>query len=131
MADILENRRHFRLRRIIDVDWYVGDYKAEGQGVVLNISQSGALLYTDKVFRPQDKNEVLIAPASKEQLNFAPKKGKVVWLRRIDAPEPRFQCGIEFLSTEQEDRRFRDWLNEEVLKLGEASNINILNNYIV
>ena len=131
MADILENRRHFRLKHLMDVNWFVDGNKAEGEGTVINISESGALLFTDKVFKPQDKNVLLLAPQVGDNWAFAPKKGKVVWLRRINSPQPRYQCGIEFLAEDKLDMKFKRWLNEEILKLGEASNINILNNYIV
>ena len=92
---MIENRRHFRLREFIDVAWKVADQEVSGEGMVVNISSSGLLLQTDRVFRPSD-NCVLSIESGAEILPFAAKKGKIMWFRRIHTPQERFQCGIHF-----------------------------------
>ena len=47
---MFENRRHFRLREFIDVTWKVDELNVSGEGTVVNISSSGLLLQTDRVF---------------------------------------------------------------------------------
>ena len=51
---MLENRRHFRLKEFMDVTWKVQDLGVAGEGTVVNISSSGLLLQTDRVFKPSD-----------------------------------------------------------------------------
>src|SRR5580698_7527037 len=94
---MFENRRHFRLREFLDVTWKVGGEEVSGEGTVVNISSSGFLLQTDRVFKPSD-NCVLSIESGAEVLPFAAKKGKIMWFRRIHTPQERFQCGVQFLT---------------------------------
>ena len=124
---MFENRRHFRLREFVDVTWKVTDQDVFGDGTVVNISSSGLLLQTDKVFRPTD-NCVLSIESGSQQLPFAPKKGKMMWFRRISTPQERFQCGIQFLP-EKTDTSFQQWLENKVKELGETGNATILEKF--
>jgi len=123
---MLENRRHFRLREFIDVAWKVAGQEDSGEGTVVNISSSGLLLQTDKMFRPSD-NCVLFIESGAEELPFAVKKGKIVWFRRIHTPQERIQCGIQFLP-DRTDSSFQQWLEKKMNQLSEATNANILGN---
>lgn len=124
---MLENRRHFRLRESIDVAWNVADQEVSGEGMVVNISSSGLLLQTDKMFRPTD-NCVLLIESGAEKLPFAGKKGKIVWFRRIHTPQERIQCGIQFLADKM-DNSFQQWLDMKVNQLSEAGDAKILGNF--
>jgi hypothetical protein len=124
---MLENRRHFRLREFIDVAWkVVGAQEVSGEGTVVNISSSGLLLQTDRMFRPSD-NCVLSIESGSEILPFASKKGRIMWFRRIHTPEERLQCGVQFLAGKT-DSDFQQWLEMKVNRLSEAADAKILNN---
>ena len=122
---MFENRRHFRLREFIDVAWKVTDQEVSGEGMVVNISSSGLLLQTDRVFRPTD-NCVLSIESGSEILPFAGKKGKIMWFRRIHTPQERLQCGIQFLANA--DDHFQEWLEMKMGRLSEAGDATILSN---
>jgi hypothetical protein len=122
---MFENRRHFRLREFIDVAWKVADQDVSGEGLVVNISSSGLLLQTDKIFRPSD-NCVLSIESGSEDLPFGAKKGRIMWFRRIHTPQERFQCGIQFLANT--DSSFQQWLEMKVNRLSEAGDATILGN---
>ena len=123
---MLENRRHFRLREFLDVTWKVADQDVSGEGTVVNISASGLLLQTDRVFQPSD-NCVLSIESGAETLPFSAKKGRLMWFRRIHTPKERFQCGIQFLP-DRGDNSFQQWIEKKVNSLSEASDSKILGN---
>jgi Tfp pilus assembly protein PilZ len=121
-----EKRRHFRLREYIDVAWKIEGQDVSGDGAIVNISLSGILLQTDKVFRPSD-NCVLSIDSGLETLPFASKKGKIIWFRRIYTPEERFQCGVQFLP-DATDNSLQQWIEKKVNQLSETTDVRILGN---
>lgn len=121
---IEENRRHFRLREFIDVAWKVADQEISGEGMVVNISTSGLLLQTDRVFSPSD-NCVLSIESGAEVLPFAPPKGRIMWFRRIHTPQERLQCGVQFLP-DNPGNDFKQWLEMKVNQLSDAGDVKIL-----
>ena len=121
-----EYRRHFRFKESIDVAWKVEDQEISGEGMVVNISSSGLLLQTDKVFRPSD-NCVVSIESGAEKLPFAPKQGKIMWFRRIHTPQERLQCGVQFLPNDT-DIGFKQWLELKLKKLSDAEDVRILGN---
>ena len=123
---MFENRRHFRLREFFDVAWKVLDQDVSGEGTIVNISNSGLLLQTDRVFRPTD-NCVLSLESSDQALPFNNRKGKIVWFQRIHTPTERYRCGIQFLP-DHTDSGFQRWLDSKVGQLSEASDAKILGN---
>jgi hypothetical protein len=124
---MLDNRRHLRLREFLEVAWELeGGQGVSGQGSILNISTSGVLLQTDRVFQPTDHCVLSIGPGT-ENLPFLPKKGKLMWFRRIYTPQERFQCGVQFLP-EKIDKDFRQWFEAKIKQLSETTNTNILSN---
>ena len=126
---MLENRRHMRIREITDIRWTVLGQNDYGEGKVLNISSSGLLLQTDGHFNPLHQGMFFIDAVGKEPLGFGAKKGKVVWMRRLPEGRPGFQCGIEFMKNVF-DKPLQDWLEQRIESLAQATNANILNNYI-
>ncbi len=121
-----ENRRHFRLRELIDITWKHEDQEESGEGTVVNISSSGLLLQTDRLFKVSDQS-VLSFGSKVNSLPLAGKKGRVMWYRRIVTPHERYQCGIQLLE-DNSDRDFQQWLGMKIDRLSEALNINILSN---
>lgn len=126
LIKMFENRRHFRLREFIDVAWKVTGQDVSGEGLVVNISTSGLLLNTDRVFRPTD-DCVLSIESATENLPFAAKKGKLMWFRRIGTTQERYQCGLEFLP-DKKDSDFQEWFEKKVNQLSEAGDVKILAN---
>ena len=124
---MLENRRHFRLREFIDVTWKVADQETSGEGMVVNISSSGLLLQTDKVFKPSD-HCVLSIETGEKTLPFKAKQGKIIWFRRIQTPQERIQCGIQFLANAM-DVDFQHWFEIKVNQLSQAGDAKILGNW--
>lgn len=122
---MFDNRRHFRLKHFLDVNWGVESQEASGEGTVLNVSLSGLFLQTDKTFKPSDNCVISVKLDSQDGLPFVEKKGKLMWFRRIHTPQERFQCGLQFLD-EGNDFKFKQWMDNQVTQLGEASNVNIL-----
>lgn len=121
---MLENRRYFRLREHLDVVWKVNGQEDSGEGTVVNISLGGMLLQTDRMVKLAD-NSIVSIESGQEALPFAPKKGKIVWFRRINTPEERLQCGVMFLK-DQLDRGFENWFETKVNRLSETTDVNIL-----
>ncbi len=131
MNELIENRKHFRLRQLIDVNWQIdGDAQLFGEGTIINVSQSGALLLLDKAFVPTDKCIVSIVSQDQSQAPFYGKKGKVVWLKKFVLNQPRLQFGIEFLKHDAQDLRFNQWLNGQIDRLSQVTNANILQHYV-
>jgi hypothetical protein len=126
---MMENRRHFRLREILDVAWKVDNEETSGEGIVLNISTSGMLLQTDRVFKLSD-HSILSIESATQDLPLVAKKGKVMWFRRIHTPQERYQCGVRFLEDKM-DKDFQQWFAMKVNRLTETANVNILGNFAV
>jgi Tfp pilus assembly protein PilZ len=120
-----DNRRHFRLREFLDVSWKVDGEEASGEGTVMNISSSGMLLQTDRVFESSDDSVLSIEASDAQELPFAPKKGKIMWLRRIHTPQERYQCGIRFLE-DKGDNSLQQWLSTKIEQLCQAGDVNVL-----
>jgi hypothetical protein len=127
---MIENRRHFRLRDYFDVDWKVDQIPESGDGYLLNISLSGALLQTNQYFRPSDKCVIEIKPMEGCALPITIKKGQIVWYRRTGAKGDKCQCGVKFLGEADLDKKFNDWLQQKMDEISETANVNILNNYL-
>ena len=125
-----ESRRHFRLRQHMDVRWNLNDAQISGEGEILNISFSGVFLQTDRVFQVSDQNVLSLSFKLEGQNTALTKQGKIVWFRPINAPQPRYQCGVEFIHNPDHDGQLNAWLETKVTELSEASDANILNNYI-
>ena len=127
---MLEARRHFRLRHPMAIHWKVKNGDASGEGTISNISLSGLLMQTDKVFRMPDKC-VLSIKIDGEDAPLIVKQGKVVWFRRINTPKSRYQFGVEFVKDAGFDAKLQDWLEGKVTELGKAGDANVVKNYIL
>ena len=125
---MFENRRHFRLKHYMDVNWNVHGQEEAGEGTVFNLSLSGALFQTDKVFKPAD-NCVVLLKSQNADAPFEEKKGRLMWFKRISTPEDRFQCGIQFLD-QGTDLKYQQWIDERITQLSEATDVNILSKQV-
>ena len=123
---MLENRRHFRVREILDIQWSVEGQEAKGEGKILNLSTSGILLQTDKVFKISQE---CVVSVSTPEGPLALKKGKVVWFRKI-ADGKKYVLGIEFLKKVAYDKSLNDWVEGKITLLAQAGDAKIINNYL-
>ena len=128
-----DTRRHLRLRQHMDVHWNLDGTDVFGGGTILNISLSGVFLQTDRVFKVADQSVMSLSFALEgQELPLTEKHGRIVWFRQVNAPEPRYQCGVEFISKEvAPDGRLEHWLKAKMTAISEAGDANILNNYVV
>lgn len=118
-----------RIREITDIRWTVLGKDDQGRGKILNISSSGLLLQTDENFNPRNQGTLFIDAPGAQPLEFGPRKGKVVWMRRLSEGRQGFQCGVEFIKNSA-DKPLEDWLDQKTRHLAEATDPNILNHYI-
>lgn len=126
---MLDNRRHLRIREITDIRWTVLGSELLGEGKILNISSSGLLMQVDQHYNPHVKGKVYVDASGAEPLAFGPKKGRVVWTRRIESTNG-FQCGVEFDKNLPIDSRLERWLDQKEEELSKTTNANILNHFV-
>ena len=127
---MLENRRHLRIREIIDIRWVILGTEVAGEGKILNISASGFLLQTDGKFDPKRSGVLFIDSHDEKPLPFGAKKGKIIWLKRMPGNQPGFVCGVEFLKNSPTDKALNDWIGKKTEELSKATDANILVQYI-
>jgi hypothetical protein len=120
---MINRRQHFRLHTQFDITWSVPDQKSEGDGIIFNISLQGMLFATDRHFEFEREQEMCFKA---EQTPFFPSKGKLVWFKKISAQGGRYLCGVQFLNEASQAREWVQWMEENILKLGEAQNSAIL-----
>ncbi len=126
---MLDNRRHIRIREITDVRWTVLGTELLGEGKIVNISSSGLLLQTDKNYNPHVRGKVYVDAVGADPLVFGPKRGRVVWTRRIENAEG-FQCGVEFEKNMPFDSRLEQWIDKKAEEISQTTNANILSHYV-
>lgn len=124
---MLENRQSFRLRQQIDLDWSVTDQKTDGKGKIYNISQTGLLFETDRLFAPEHG---LTVSLNCQESPALPEKGKLVWFRKVGENKSHYLCGIRFSSDDASDVSWTKWMEESVLKLAEVGDTHILGRYL-
>jgi hypothetical protein len=126
----VETRRHLRIRQLMDITWSMPGEDMTGQGQIVNISSSGLLLQIDGSFKPLDNCVLSVDPSLDEEGKspFLMKKGKVVWFRRIQTSKYSYQCGLEFLSEDQ-NSDLLNWMEKRTAQLGQTMSASILNNY--
>src|ERR1041385_457428 len=128
---VLESRRHFRIKDYLRVQWTVTAEKAAskvetGDATIMDISASGMRIMTDLPFQPFDKCVFLIEAPIGATLPFGPKKARLVWFKRVHIENKgRVLCGMEFLKDSKFDKELKDWLDEKVTKLAEATDARI------
>ena len=127
-----DTRRHLRLRQHMDVHWDLDGTDVSGGGMILNISLSGVFLQTDKVFEVPDESVLSLSFALEgQELPLTEKQGRIVWFRRVNTPEPSYQCGVHFVRKEADsDGRLEHWLKAKMKAITEAGDANVLNNYV-
>ncbi len=124
---MINDRQSFRLRKQLEFTWSVPEQKAEGEGLIFNISRSGMLFVTDRLFEPQ--HELGMAFKVKQVSSF-PSKGKLIWFRKVEKENACYQCGVKFLNELASNQAWITWMEENILKLADIGNSNILENFL-
>ena len=125
-------RQNIRLKEDFPVRWQIEEKDLQGLGRVKNISIKGLLLETDSAFHPVACDECLIRVVSIEQNSKIriQHRGRIVWFKKNGGGIPGYLCGIEFIQPSDEFvKQLTKRIEEFQQKQGEATNINILNQY--
>jgi hypothetical protein len=120
---MINNRQSFRLRKQFDITWSVPEQKIQGQGIISNISLSGMLFVTDRLF---ESEHGLMMCFSVAQAPAFPPKGKLVWFRKVGKKNAQYQCGVQFLNETAQAKAWIEWMEENILQLADAENSPIL-----
>ena len=88
-----EARLKPRIRENIPVQWWVPQKDFIAQGRIRNLSASGFLLETDKVFRANGTAALQIQPLAPSSSDFLPETGHIRWHRQKG---DRNEYGVEF-----------------------------------
>jgi len=124
---MINNRDSFRLRKQMDVIWSVPEQQAGGEGNILNISLSGMSFETDRLFSPEHGMSIHLKSA---QIPPLPSKGKLVWFRKAGEGNRHYQCGIRFFKESVYSPVWAQWMEDNILKLADTGDNNILNHYL-
>ncbi len=124
---MIENRQSFRLRQQIDLDWSVTDQKTEGKGTAFNVSKTGMLFETDRLFSPEHGMTLSLKC---EETPTLPQKGKLVWFRKVGENKAHYLCGIRFNSDDASNVKWVKWMEESFSKLADVGNTTILTRYL-
>ncbi len=120
---MINRRQHFRLRKQLDVHWTVPSQKAQGQGIILNISLPGMLFVTDRLFKAEDGLKMNF---SVEGVPSFPAQGNLVWFRRIGAQGERYLCGALFSIETLKSRPWIQWMDGHMEQMADALDSKIL-----
>ncbi|MEI7999154.1 MAG: PilZ domain-containing protein [Candidatus Omnitrophota bacterium] len=122
----VNSRGNFRLRKFMDIHWSIPEQDIEGTGKVLNLSSTGIKFQTDKFFKPEHKMIILL---STPLIPSFPPKARLMWFNK----SPKlggYLCGVEFVKSLANGSGWYKWLEENTLKLSEATNSTILGQYL-
>ena len=112
----------------MDILWSIAGQGFQGNGKLFNISVSEMLFETDQMFEPKHGIEMSF---SSEQMPAMPPNGKLIWFRKVTQGQKRYQCGIRFVKEPASYQAWGKWLDENILKLADAADNNVLNRYLI
>lgn len=122
---MIDHRQNYRLHQQFDVIWTIPEQKIEGEGIISNISISGMLFVTDRLFEPRVglKMEFKV-----EQSPNFPTKGGLVRFMKVG--ESQYQCGVQFLNEETFNKLWIKWMEKNISRLADAVDSRILGHYL-
>lgn len=124
----MEGRQYFRLRKELPLVWGVAEQGVEGQGSITDISLTGMQFKTDKPFSPQHG---LVMAFKSDQIPSLPNHGKLVWFRKRQSNNTTiYTCGVKFEREDGFHPAWRQWMEENILKLADAADNSILRRYL-
>ena len=117
---MINNRQSFRLRKQFDVTWSIPDQKIKGEGKIFNISLSGLLFATDKLFVPE--HGLIIS---------FPSSGKLTWFsRKSKTGKAYYLCGVKFLYGANFSSAWGQWMEDNILEMADTEDSRVLNRYL-
>jgi len=125
---MINNRDYFRLRRLMDVSWFISEQNIEGKGKIFNISLSGILFETDRLFTPEHGMSISF---KSEEIPPLPLKGKLVWFNKVGEGNSHYQCGVKFFKESTYNQKWIQWMDDNILKLADIADNKILNHYLM
>jgi len=120
---MLSDRQSFRMRQQFDIFWSIPGQKIEGQGRIYNISLSGMLFVTDRLFDPAHALEMCF---SVPEIPSFPSKGKLVWFRKVGQGRSQYQGGVKFSDEKSHNPLWIKWMEENILKLADVQDSKVL-----
>jgi hypothetical protein len=121
-----DTRQNFRLRKQMDVMWSIPEQNLTGTGKIFNVSLTGILFETDKLFTP---SHGMVIHFSMPGVRMFPPSGKLKWFKRTgDEAHPTYQCGVRFPFPSPPS--WNNWMEENILKLADAQDNAILTRYL-
>lgn len=126
-----EWRRHPRVKESIAVRWSTGFLGSHGQGTIRNISLSGILLEVDDYFKPSSEGVYQLDIPDSQLARAVPTEVKLVWCANLKTDKLRKFCGMKFTNAQGPVlMRLANFLEEKRLVYNEATDINIMQNYL-
>ena len=125
---MINNRDYFRLRKLINATWSIEEQRIEGKANIFNISLSGMLVETDKLFNPEHGMFICFKA---EEIPALPLKGKLVWFNKVGEGHSHFLCGIKILKDSTLNQKWIKWMDDNILKLADIGDNKILNRYLI
>jgi hypothetical protein len=120
---VINNRQSFRLRKQFDVTWSIPEHREEGQGIISNISLSGMLFVTDRLFEVEDNLNMCFTVTQSPSF---PSKGKLVWFRKVGKKRSQYQCGVRFAGEYTQSPAWVTWMEGNISQLADTENSPIL-----
>ncbi len=124
---MINNRQSFRLRKQFDLIWSIPDQKIKGEAIIFNISLTGMLFVTDRLFKPEHG---LTMYFSLEKAPSFPPKGKLVWFKKAGKGEAQYQCGVRFFNETIQSPAWIQWMEENISKLANIQDNKVLERYL-
>ena len=129
MDESLEGRRHFRLRRHLNVNWSIDAQGLQGAGKIYNISLSGIAFETDKPFKA---SQSVIFQLQSDEIKALPVNVSLRWWRPVLSGGRGYLCGVAFISDVigGYDPAWDQWIKENYNQLAETLDHEMLKKFL-
>ncbi|MDE2009489.1 MAG: PilZ domain-containing protein [Candidatus Omnitrophica bacterium] len=121
------NRQSFRLRQQFEITWSVPDQKITGRGLVSNVSRSGMLFVTDKLFGADKGLKMCF---SSTEVPACPPKGRLMRYRKVGPEESWYQCGVQFEIEADDMQVWIEWMEDNMSRLSDAQSGGVLGQFL-
>jgi len=121
----IDSRQNFRLRKQLELGWEIPSQNIQGEATVFNVSTTGLLMVTDRLFTPEHG---LLMTIKVQDVPAFPAKGRLMWFRKLK--DTHYQCGLKFVK-ECLTPAWIQWLQDNILKLADAQDNSILDRYLM
>ncbi len=129
MDEMNDGRRHFRLRRHVDVEWSIEAQGLKGKGKIYNISLSGIAFETDKPFKA---SQAVVFQLTSSELKFLPAQASLRWWRPVMSWGRGYLCGVVFVVDVigGNDPQWEQWIKDTYDQLAETKDPVILKKFL-